>query len=77
MLRKLSSKKLLISERRDNADFQSLFGEEAPVDVLQCLDDTDVGKKMVAEADKDDLWDVDRLDRSVGKDESATEIGGE
>lgn len=75
MLKKLKSKTVSISERRDRADLQTLFGAEAVVDVLQFLEDTDVGKKPPGEGDQHDSWDIERLDRTVEEGEMAEEIG--
>jgi hypothetical protein len=75
MLRRLSSKKVSISERRDKTDLQTLFRAEAVAEVLQFLEDTEVGKKMPGEGAQDDSWDIERLDRTVGESEMAEEVG--
>lgn len=75
MLRKLGGKNVSISERRDREDLQTLFRAAAAVDVLQFLDHTDVGKRMLGEAGKDDLWVIGRLDRSDEEKQMAMVIG--
>lgn len=54
----------------------TLFGAEAAVEVLQFLDDTDVGKRMLGESDRDDWWDIERLDRSGHEEQIAAVIRG-
>ena len=75
MLRKLNSKNISISGKRDRIDLQVLLGVDAAADVLQFLDDTDVGKKLPGESDHNDSWDIERLDRTVEEGEMAEEIG--
>lgn len=54
MLRRLNSTKVSISERSDRADLQTLFRAEAMAEVLQFLEDTEVGKKIPGEGAQDD-----------------------
>jgi ribonuclease HI len=72
MLRRLRSDKLTISSRRDWTDVEALFREEATKAVLGFIESTEVGKRLEKGMNKDDLWDVDRLDRNEGEDEMDT-----
>ena len=47
----------------DRRNVGILFGEKATVDVLEFIEKTEVGKRLAEEADRADLWDVERLDR--------------
>jgi len=73
MLQKLRSDKLMISPRRDWADLEVLFREEATTAVLGFIESTEVGKRLENGMNKDDLWDIDRLDHNNGED--AMDIG--
>lgn len=75
MLRRLSSQKVSISERRDRTDLQTLFGARAVTEVLQFLEDTKVGKKMPGEGAHDDPSDIERLDWGVEEGEMVEEVG--
>lgn len=74
MLQMLNSKKVLISEMRDRADLQTLFGAQAVGEVLQFLNDTNAGKRLPGESDQDDSWVIERLDGGVEEDEMAIEM---
>jgi len=73
MLQELRSDKLMISPRRDWADMKVLFREEATTAVLGFIESTEVGKRLQNGMNKDDLWDIDRLDQNNGED--AMDIG--
>jgi hypothetical protein len=46
MLRKLKAKNVTITEIRDRRDFETLFEQDATIDVLQYIESTEVGKKL-------------------------------
>lgn len=65
MLQKLRERKVAISGRRQQADLRTLFADKAITEVLQFIDNTEVGKKLTGDANKNDSWDIERLDRSA------------
>lgn len=73
MLRKLRVRKVSVSGRRDRADLKILFNDEAMTDVLQFSEDTEVGKKLAGEANDNDWWDVERLDRRADEEDVVVE----
>ena len=77
MLRKLRARKVSISGRRDQADLKTLFADEAIKEVLQFIDDTEVGKKPAGDANKNDSWDVERLDWSAEEEDRMLKDGSE
>jgi hypothetical protein len=64
MLRKLKAKNVTITETRDRRDFETLFEQDATIDVLQYIESTEVGKKLPDGTNKYDSWDIERLDRN-------------
>lgn len=77
MMRRLHTEKVPISARRDQADLESLFGEEAAAEVLRFIKNTKVGRPLVKEENKDDYWDVEQLDQESGKEEVMVADGGQ
>lgn len=75
MLRKLRVRNVEISGRRDQADLKTLFAGDAIMEVLQFLDNTEVGKKLAGDANKNDWWDIERLDRSADEEDRMLEDG--
>ena len=69
MLQKLRERKVAISGRRQQADLRTLFSAEAITEVLQFIDNTEVGKKPTGDANKNDSWDIERLDRSADEED--------
>jgi len=69
MLRKLRAKKVAISGRREQADLRTLFADEAITEVLQFIGNTEVGKKLTGDANKNDSWDIERLGRSADEED--------
>ena len=65
MLRMLRARKVVISGRRDQTDLKTLFADEAIIEALQFIENTEVGKRPAGYANKNDSWDIERLDRSV------------
>jgi hypothetical protein len=47
---------------------KTLFGAEAVAEVIQFIDDTEAGKKLVEKTNRAASWDVERLDRSADED---------
>jgi hypothetical protein len=76
MLRKLRVRKVPIGGRRNRADLKTLFGVEAVAEVLQFIDNTEVGKKLVKKTNRADSWDVERLDRSADEEDVMLEDSG-
>ena len=75
MIRKLSIKNITISETPDRRNVKILFEDNATVDVLEFIEKTEVGKRLVAEPDEADSWNIERLDR--GGDEEGQEVNDE
>ncbi|KAM0724108.1 hypothetical protein Q7P37_000288 [Cladosporium fusiforme] len=73
MLRKLRARNVVISGRRHQADLKTLFADGAIKEVLQFIDDTEVGKKPAGDANKNDSWDIERLDRSADEEDTMLE----
>jgi hypothetical protein len=46
MLRKLKAMNVTITEIRDWRDFETLFKQDATIDVLEYIESTEVGKKL-------------------------------
>ena len=63
MLQRLKAKNVTITERRDRRDLETLFEQDATIDVLQYIESTEVGKKLPDGTNKCDSWDIERLDR--------------
>lgn len=42
-------------------------------DVLQFIEDTEVGKKLAGESNNNDWWDVERMDRSADEEDVVVE----
>lgn len=69
MLQKLRARKVAISGRREQADLRTLFADGAITEALQFIDNTEVGKKLTGDANENDSWDIERLDRSAEEEE--------
>jgi len=68
---------IAISARRDQADLQSLFRDVATRAVLQFIGNTEVGRPMTKEENRNDHWDIKRLDQSSDEAGMILENGGE
>ena len=77
MIRSLRTKDNPISARRDRGDLETLFGEEAIKAVLRFIDHTEVGRPLVKEENKDDYWDIERMDQRLGEEDVMMGDGGE
>lgn len=60
----ISTAKVSISARRDQADLKTLFGNEAVAEDFRFIKNTEVGRWLANEENSDDLWDIERLDQS-------------
>jgi hypothetical protein len=74
MLQRLSVKNVTITERRDWRDLETLLKQIATIDVLQFIESTEVGEKLLDGTNKYDSWDIERLDRD-GEERSTGEDG--
>ena len=73
----MRAEEIVISARRDQADLQSLFRDVATRAVLQFIESTEVGRPMTKEENRDDHWDIERLDQSSDEAGMISEDGGE
>jgi hypothetical protein len=64
MLRKLKAMNVTITEIRDWRDFETLFKQDATIDVLEYIESTEVGKKLPDGTNKYESWDIEQLDRA-------------
>ena len=76
MMRGLRAEEITISARRDRADLESLFRDEATKEVLRFIGNTEVGRPMTKEENRDDCWDIGRLDQSSDETGMISEDGG-
>lgn len=63
LLQRLKARNIAVSETPDRRNLKTLFEDNAIVDMLKSVENTEVGKRQGAEDDKGDSWDVERLDR--------------
>jgi hypothetical protein len=77
MMRGLRARKAPISAMRDRADLETLFGEEATAEVLRFIENTEVGRPLVKEENREDYWDIEQLDQRSEGAEVISEDGGE
>lgn len=77
MMRELRTKEIPISARRDRKDLETLFGEEATAEVLRFIENTEVGRPLTKEGNKDDYWDIQRMDHTAEEEEVMMGDGGE
>jgi hypothetical protein len=77
MVRKLKAKEITVSETPDRRNLETLFADNAIVDMLEFVEKTEVGKRPGAENNKVDSWDIERLDQGNEEEEGAVvENGG-
>jgi hypothetical protein len=62
MLRKLNTKRVTISARRDLEDLKTIFDENVTATVLRFVESTEVGTKPTDNSNRGDSWDIERLD---------------
>lgn len=77
MMRGMRAERIFISARRDGADLESLYGEEATKAVLQFIGNTEVGRPLTKDGNRDDYWDIEQLDRRSEEGEVISDDGGE
>jgi hypothetical protein len=63
MLQKSRAKNIVATEMRDQGDLATLFEQGAAIDLLQYIESTEVGKKLLDGTNECYLWDIERLDR--------------
>ena len=73
MVQKLKAKDITVSETPDRRNLKILFEDNAIVDMLEFVEQTEVGKRPGAEKDKVDSWDAERLDQGNEDEEEAVE----
>ena len=76
-MRRMRAEEIFISARRDQADLWSLFRGVATRAVLRFIGNTEVGRPMTKEENRDDYWDIERLDQSSDGAGMISEDGGE
>jgi hypothetical protein len=77
MVQKLKAKDITVSETPDRRNLKILFEDNAIVDMLEFVEQTEVGKRPGAENNKVDSWDAERLDQGNEDEEGAVENRGE
>jgi hypothetical protein len=77
MVQKLKAKDITVSETPDRRNLKILFEDNTIVDMLEFVEQTEVGKRPGAENDKVDSWDAERLDQGNEDEEGAVENRGE
>lgn len=73
----IRAEEIVIRTRRDQADLQSLFRDVAARAVLMFIEDTEVGRPMTKEENRDDYWDIERLDQVSDEGEGILRDGEE
>jgi hypothetical protein len=76
-MRGMRAEEVTISARRDRADLESLLRDEATKEVLRFIGNTEVGRPMTKEGNRDDYWDIEKLDQRSSEVEVVSENGGE
>jgi hypothetical protein len=77
LLRGMRAEEIIISARRDQADLESLFRDVATRAVLRFIGNTEVGRPMTKEENRDDYWDMERLDQALDEGEGILRDGEE
>lgn len=65
MMRGMRAMEIPISAMRDEVDLMTMFGEAATAEVLRFIGNTEVGRPLVKEGNKEDYWDIKQLDRGA------------
>ena len=47
----------------DEVDLMTMFGEAATAEVLRFIENTEVGRPLTKEGNKEDHWDIKQLER--------------
>lgn len=77
MMRRMRAEEVIISARRDRADLESLFRDEATKEVLRFIGNTEVGRPMTREENRDDYWGIERLDQILDEGKEILRNGAE
>lgn len=75
-MRGLRAREIPISAMRDEADLQTLLGEAATAEVLRFIGNTEVGRPLVKEENREDYWDIEQLDQRAEEEEVMVEDDG-
>ena len=76
MMRGMRAREIPISAMRDEVDLMTMFGEAATAEVLRFIENTEVGRPLIKEGNKEDYWDIEQLDRRVEEEEAMVEDTG-
>ena len=76
-MRRMRAEEIFISARRDQADLWSLFRGVATRAVLRFIGNTEVGRPMTKEENRDDYWDIERRDQALDEGEGILRDGEE
>ena len=68
-MRGLRAREIPISATRDEVDLMTMFGEAATAEVLRFIGNTEVGRPLIKEGNKEDWWDIEQLDRRAEEEE--------
>jgi hypothetical protein len=60
MIKKLKAKDITISEIPARGNLKNLFADNATVDMLEFVETTEVCKRLGAESNEVDSWDIER-----------------
>ena len=63
LMQRLKARDIAVSQTPDRRNLKTLFEDNAIVDMLKFVENTEVGKRQGAGDDRIDSWDVERLDR--------------
>lgn len=76
-MRGMRAREIPISAMRDEVDLMTMFGEAATVEVLRFIGNTEVGRPLIREGNKEDYWDIEQLDRRAEEEEEMMGDEGE
>lgn len=77
MMRGLPAREIPISAMRDEVDLMTMFGEAATAEVLRFIGNTEVGRPLIKEGNKEDYWNIEQLDRRAEEEEETLGEDGE
>ena len=69
MMRGMRAREIPISAMRDEVDLMTMFGEAATAEVLRFIGNTEVGRPLVKEENREDYRDIERLDQREEEEE--------
>ena len=76
-MRGLRAREVPISAIRDEVDLITIFGEAAIAEVLRFIENTEVGRPLTKEGNKEDYWDIKQLARRAEEGEVMVGDDGE